>query len=257
MAPSQKLQSTQVTPPTSFDFAGEMKLLICTAIVFLSASTRAQESKAGTDPTYHHLPAIYEVPHYRAPIYEPPIYKAPNYEAPIYRAPHYETPSYLAPYYQPAGYLAPNYEPASYKAPDYEPPHYRAPEYQAARHAASSSVHHPNQSPLPRPVHNEKVPLHRVPVEHQIAHKIFHRSEIPAAGALKIDVADENRTTSTETAAPAQDTRWKYKKTKKIELEVTSAAPVADVVDVVQVPTENPSQNHLKLYKIIKKRRLN
>ena len=154
-------------------------------------------------------------------------------------------------------YLAPNYEPASYKAPDYEPPHYRAPEYQAARHAASSSVHHPNQSPLPRPVHNEKVPLHRVSVEHQIAHKIFHRSEIPAAGALKIDVADENRTTSTETAAPAQDTRWKYKKTKKIELEVTSAAPVADVVDVVQVPTENPSQNHLKLYKIIKKRRLN
>ena len=148
------------------------------AIYLICAEALTEPARINLSP---HRPAIYEAPHYKAPIYEPPVYEAPRYEYPLY----------LAPFYQPASYKAPHYKPASYKAPDYEPPRYRAPDYEPANYKRR-----PDYLPVPRPFYTRKV-LHRVPVEHQVAHKIFHKSELFAAASGGVETIQLTNKTTT------------------------------------------------------------
>ena len=208
-----------------------MKLLIfITAVHLICIEAFEQPVKIDID---HHRPAIYEPPHYRAPIYEPPVYKAPNYEPPFYKAPRYENPLYLAPFYQPASYKAPHYEPASYKAPDYEPPRYRAPDYEPANYNFG-----PEHPPPSRPVYTEKI-LHRLPLEHQVTDKIFHKSKLSAAPS-EITLQSAPITSGAESVDVSHS---------------TTEAVTTETEEVFQQPPK--TRKNKKLYKIVKKRRLN
>lgn len=199
-----------------------------------------------------HLPAIYEAPIYKAPIYEPPVYKAPNYQAPTYRAPHYENPSYLAPHYQPAVYRAPHYEPAAYKAPDYEPPRYGASGYPPGVYSHGLAY-----APLPGVADL----LHRAPESHPLAHRIFHRSETSSTGSVDAESADPPKTDADQTATPEPTTPQPSAATE--EAEAASSSRSAQEMALEWTTPPDPLQPHFqtwkhkKLYKIIKKRRLN